>query len=223
VTGPTSVRVMAKRRRAPRSPHPERDLNPTAFSRILDELCCRTSARAAALVDAEGETVDYGGLLAPFDVRVLAAELQLLQQHLSRTAVLGSSFELVIRARKKSYLLQVLPEGYSLVLELPRRASRVSERALSVCIRRLCEEAGFEAPRRFAGGWREIEVQELPGGSRRPTGAVVNGVQASLIVLGRLAPLILTRERGFRVRLGTGQEGNLVREPLGRWYLEEDD
>jgi len=213
---------MASRRKGPRSPVYERDQNPTAFSKILDELCRRTSARGAALVDAEGETVDYGGILAPFDVRVLAAELRLLQQHLGEAAVLGSAYELVIRARKKSFLVQVLPDGYALVLELPRRASRVSERALSVCIRRLCAEAGFEPPRRFAGGWREIEVQELPGGSRRPTGAVVDGVQASLIVLGRLAPLIVTRERGFRVRLGTGQEGNLVREPLGRWYLEED-
>jgi len=214
---------MAKRRKGIRPSGPQRDQDPGPFSRILDELCRRTSARAAALVDAEGETVDYGGQLPPFDIRVLAAELRLLQQHLSQTAVLGSSFEMVVRARRKSFLLQVMPEGYALVLELPRCASSVSERALALAIHRLCAEAGFPPPRRFAGAWREIEVLELPGGSHRPTGALVGGVHASLIVLGRLPTPEVTSERGFRVRLGTGQEGNLVREPLGRWYLQEDD
>lgn len=214
---------MVKRKRRSRISEPKRDQGPSVFSSILDELCRRTSARAAALVDAEGETVDYGGRLAPFDVRVLAAELRLLQQHLGQTKVLASTLELVIRARKKSYFLQVLPEGYALVLELPRYATTVSERALSLAVRRLCAEAGFEPPSSFVGGYREIDVKELPGGSHRPTGAVVDGVHASLIVLGRLPRPALTSERGFRVRLGTGQEGNLIREPLGRWYLEEDD
>lgn len=214
---------MVKRKKGSRHSGPERDQDPSVFSSILDELCRRTSARAAALVDAEGETVDYGGRLAPFDVRVLAAELRLLQQHLGQTKVLHSTVELTIRARKKSYFLQMLPEGYALVLELPRYASTVSERALSLAVRRLCAEAGFEPPRRFSGGYREIVVQELPGGTHRPTGAVLDGVHASLIVLGRLPRSGQTSERGFRVRLGTGQEGNLIREPLGRWYLEEDD
>lgn len=214
---------MVNRRRDSRKPGPPRDQAPSVFSKILDELCWRTGARAAALVDAEGETVDYGGRLAPFDVRVLAAELRLIQQHLGETKVLGPTFELVVRARKKSFLLQVLPDGYALVLELPRCASAVSDRALALAVRRLCAEAGFEAPRRFTAGWREIEVEELPGGSHRPTGALVDGLQESLIVLGRLPRPVLGSERGFRVRLGTGQEGNLVREPLGRWYLEDDE
>jgi len=214
---------MPDRRKRPLKQKHERDQDPTPFSHALDELCRRTFARAAALVDPEGETVDYGGQLAPFDVRVLAAELRLLQQHLGRTRMLESVHEIAIVARRKSFLLNVLPEGYALVLELPRRASRVSERALAVAVRRLCAEAGFAPPHRFSACWREIEVQELPGGSHRPTGAVVDGVQASLIVLGRLARPSVASELGFRVRLGTGQEGNLVREPLGRWYLEEDD
>src|SRR5688572_9478949 len=148
---------MAKRRKGLRPTGPERDQDPSEFSRILDELCRRTSARAAALVDAEGETVDYGGKLAPFDVRVLAAELRLLLQHLAHTPKLGASFELVIRARRKSFVVHLLPDGYALVLELPRCASAVSERALALAIRRPCVAAGCEPPRRFAGGWREIE------------------------------------------------------------------
>ena len=214
---------MSIRRTRPRKQPEERDQDPGPFSNILDELCRRTGARAAAFVDAEGETVDYGGVLAPFDVRVLAAELRLLQQHVNRTEVLRTAHEIVIRARQKSFLLQVLPDGYALALELPRYASKVSERALSLGVHRLCAEAGFDPPSRFSGGWREIEVQELPGGSHRPTAAFVDGVQASLIVLGRLTRSAMASEMGFRVRLGTGQEGNLVREPLGRWYLEEDD
>lgn len=202
-----------------------RDQDPSPFSAVLDWLCQRTGAHGAAFVDAEGETVDYGGRLAPFDVRVLAAELRLVQQGLAQTKVLAHAHELVVRARKKSFLLQVLPEGYALVLELPRCASGVSKRALALGVRRLCAEAGFEPPERFRVSWREIDIKELPGGSHRPTAALMGGVEASLIVLGRLAApptSSLGSEKGFRVRLGTGQEGNLIREPLGHWYLEEE-
>ncbi len=41
-------------------------------------LCDDCGALAAALVDGEGETVDYAGLLSPYDIKVLAAEWRIV-------------------------------------------------------------------------------------------------------------------------------------------------
>ena len=199
----------------------KRDQDLTPFAALLHQLCQNTGAHAAALVDGEGETVDYGGTGAPFDIRILAAELRLLQQHMAGTVHLTETTELVIRARRKTFHLASLPEGYALVLELPRRATGASERALAVAVRGICEEAGFDVPDVEGARWRSIDVTEEEGASRRPAQIAGEGEPLSLVVLGRLAEQSTRREQGYRVRLSSGQEGNLVREPLGRWYIEE--
>ncbi len=200
-----------------------RDQEPSAFSQILDWLCQATGAHCAALVDSEGETVDYGGRGDPFDIRVLAAELRLLLERAREGRYLGACDEFIIRASRKSFLLKALPEGYALAVRLPRCAGDVSPRALSLAVDRLCGEAGFAAPPRGAGSWRSIEVEETASPSHRPMAVSIDGVRHDLLVLGRLAGEGVTRqEKGYRVRLGNGQEGNLVREALGRWYLEDE-
>jgi len=198
-----------------------RDQDVTPFSDILRDLCLATGARCAALVDAEGETVDYSGLGEPFDIRILAAEWRLVLQHLGDAAHLGSSVELIVRARKKSFLIEALPEGYALVLQLARRATGASPRALCEARRRLCAEAGFEEPAHPDGEWALVPVDEDRGNSRRPTAVDVEGAKHSLEVLGRVATETTQgSEHSYRVRLGTGEERTLVREPFGRWYLE---
>ncbi len=203
--------------------HYPREQDPTEFSKILDWLCLASGACCAALVDAEGETVDYGGRGDPFDIRVVAAELRLLQQRVSEAKHLSPSLQLVIRAKRKSFLLEALPEGYALALQLPRCATGISERALGLAVRRLCEEAGFPVPPTGVASWRSIDVEETPGRSHRPAAVSVGGQRQPLLVLGRLAGEETTsREAGYRVRLGSGQEGNLIREALGRWYIEDE-
>ncbi len=54
-----------------------RDQAVSAFSGALMRLCDAIAAHGAALVDAEGETVDYAGSLSPFEIRVAAAEWRL--------------------------------------------------------------------------------------------------------------------------------------------------
>lgn len=120
-----------------------RDQEETPFSSILMQLCARTGALCAALVDREGETVDYAGRGDPFDIRILAAEWRLVLQHAGEAGFSAPELEMVVRARKKSFLVQALPEGYALVMQLARRSTGISERALSLAKRRLCEEAGF--------------------------------------------------------------------------------
>jgi hypothetical protein len=55
-----------------------RDQSDSAFSAILGQLCDDCGALAAALVDGEGETVDYAGLLSPYEIKVAAAEWRIV-------------------------------------------------------------------------------------------------------------------------------------------------
>ncbi|MCH2107794.1 MAG: hypothetical protein MK135_00565 [Polyangiaceae bacterium] len=199
----------------------QRDQEASPFAEHLSELCRLSGAVAAALVDQEGETVDYAGRLLPFDVRVLAAEWRLVQQHMASAPVLSQCSEFTVRAVKKSFHLSSLAEGYSLVVELPKRATRLSERALSHAIRRISQEAGFHLPRRPNSHWEAVEVTEAATHSQRPEQMDWNGESVHLDVLGRLESKTLRdNEHGYRIRLGNGHEGTLVREPLARWYFE---
>ncbi len=198
-----------------------RDQEPTPFAAILEQLCADSGSHAAALVDAEGETVDYAGHGDPFEIRILAAELRLLLQNAGASERLGGASELTVRARRRSFLVVALADGYALAIELPRRASDISRRALGAALRAICAEAGFRFERP-ASTWLPVPVLEEPG-SIRPLSITVNGASEDLVVLGRLVGLSPTsREQGFRVRFGTGREGNLVREALGHWFIEEE-
>ncbi len=196
-----------------------RDQGETPFSIILTELCQAAGAKCAALVDREGETVDYGGRGDPFDIRVLAAEWRLVLQYLGEAKHLGDSREFSVRAQRKSFLVVPMPEGYALVVELCRRATGASDRAVSEAVRRLCDEAGFSTGE---PQWRSVQVTEERGHSRRPESVSVEGEGHVVTVLGRIASADRARERSFRVRFSSGEERTLVREPLGHWYLEEE-
>lgn len=179
-------------------------------------------AKCAALVDAEGETVDYGGQGDPFEIRILAAEWRLVLQYLKELKILGPSYEFVVRARHKSFLVEALPQGYAIVLELARRSTGVSDRALAQARKSLIAEAGFPEEEDPRGIWSHVEVEEEPGLSRRPKRLSARNEIQEVMVLGRIPAAELSREQSFRVRLSNGQECTLVREPLGRWYLEEE-
>ena len=85
---------------APSEPPPKsvfpRDTDPTPFTPILDALLGRLpGAVAAALVDREGETVDYSGRGDPFDMKVAAAHGRLLLNGIDELGVLGRARWLV--------------------------------------------------------------------------------------------------------------------------------
>jgi hypothetical protein len=214
-----------------RKPTPERDQGVTPFTSVLVELCRATGSPCSALVDREGETVDYAGRGDPFEIRILAAELRLLLQQVEQSPSLSSSMEILVRARRASFMVCSLPEGYALVVRLPRRSTGISDRSLAVAIRGLCSEAGFavpsarksELPQKAPGVWRPVLVDEDGPRSRRPCRLETEQGSAEVEIMGRIAAAERhRRERGFRVRLSNGEEGTLIREPLGRWFLEED-
>lgn len=194
-----------------------RDTDATAFTVILQSfLESVVGVMGAALVDGQGETVDYAGAGDPFDLRVAAAHLQILVQGISRFGALGEPTWLVIRGSQKSFAATSLPDGYALILVLrPRAAFAISMRALSVCLRALAVEAGWDAPLRPKRTWSPVSVTVDHRG--RP---VRIGDDIAVEVLGALMGLSV-RERGFRVRTAAGSELMLVREPRNRWYSDE--
>ena len=100
-----------------------RDQDATPFGAVLLRLCDSTGALAAALVDQEGETVDYAGTVEPFEIRVAAAEWRLVLRALGSSLVPGwaETNQIIVRARQRSFAVVALPEGYAIVLEVARR------------------------------------------------------------------------------------------------------
>jgi len=192
-------------------------MDASPFSVILTELIRRIDgAFACALVDREGETVDYAGTGDPFDVKVAAAHFRILLQQVEEYGVLGVPRSLLVRGRKRSILVRGLPDGYAVVLLLRKRAGfAASERAFLVCERALAAEAGWMRVEPQAAWYPVVVEVDLRG---RPKTVGDPGVAVE--VLGSVMGLP-RRERGFRVRLASGSELTLVREPGDRWYGDE--
>ncbi len=201
----------------------QRDQAISNFAATLGRLCEVLPALAAALVDGEGETVDYSGRLSPYETRVTAAEWQLVVDGLRNgNTLLAPVEELVVRAAQASHAAYAITEGYVLVLRLPKRAFGVSRRAVVEAIRELCTEAGLAVPDRYTGEhWYHTEVQEDEAG--RPTSVWLEQQWLPAMVIGRFShPDAVFGELGYRVMLDDGNELTLVRERLARWYREGD-
>jgi hypothetical protein len=201
----------------------DRDTEPTPFASILETLISRVpGAYAAALVDVEGETVDYAGVAAAFDIRIAAAHARILLAEVDRFGRLGAPRWIVVRGAAKSIVARVLPEGYALVLLLRKRAGfTASTRAFSACERDLAREAGWRIDARGRdedvhgrGQWYPVSVQADRLGRPRRVGKTAVRVMGALVGLP-------AREHGFRVRTTEGNEINVIREARNCWYADE--
>ncbi len=199
-----------------------RDTEATAFTGLLADLIARVpGARAAALVDGDGETVDYAGTLSPFDVKVAAAHLQLVLADVRRLRQLGLPRQLVVRGAKRSFLVRALPDAYALAILLARRAGFTpSSRAFAVFERELQREAGIGSASAQVPPWTPLLVEEDARARPARVASVAKSARHAVEVLGTVVGLG-RGERGFRVRLPSGFETTVVREPGGVWYAEE--
>jgi hypothetical protein len=200
--------------------HAVRDQAASAISAILMRLCESTSAVAVALVDGEGETVDYAGRLSPFDTRIAAAEWRLVLALLesSRIAAFRSTEELRIRTKQRTFVALALSDGYALILVLPRFMFSVSRRALIEASHELEHETNLTAPWRNAEHWIRVELRTAPP-NERPDVVWYEGGWRRITIVGRLQSRDLARrETGYLTRLPNGDDLLLVREPLGRWF-----
>jgi hypothetical protein len=203
-----------------------RDKPESAFAAILAALVARIpGARSAALVDFEGETVDYAGRGDPFEVRVAAAHWRIVLDDAATQPSMRRVQLVTVRAARRSYLVRTLPEGYGLVVVLARGAGFSGHlRALAVCARALGEEARWSWPE-GARPPRWFPVDIVVDLRRRPRALRAAGVLRPIEILGVMASrdssLPRPRERAWRVRFDTGVEAMLLREPGGAWYADE--
>jgi hypothetical protein len=203
----------------------DRDQDASPFSAILWRLCEGCAAHAAALVDKEGETVDYAGRISPYEIRVAAAELRLVLAF-TRTAALpgwNDVNDIRIRTGQRSYAVVGLGDGYAIVLELVRHSISLSRRALSQAMRELESEAGIQSVLQPGSTrWSRVRVRSSAGDTRRPEAIWLDGVWHAVTVLGRYrSDDLARRERGYLARLPNGAEFSLVREPLGYWFADD--
>jgi hypothetical protein len=206
----------------PRPAPPPRDQEASTFTVILERLVrSLPSAKGAAMVDAEGETVDYFGFLEPFDLKVAAAHWQIVLGELEEGAPnFASPKQITVRARGRGYVVRQLPEGYALVVVFhPHAAFSASERTLEEIETHLYAEVGWSLPQ-GATKWFRVDVETIPPDHSRPRRLKAAGGWQPVEVMGAMVGL-RGRERGFRVRLPSGLELLLVRECRGRWFADE--
>jgi len=183
------------------------------FAAILGEFLSRLpGAIAAALVDGEGETVDYVGKHDVFELKVVAAHFRIL---LGEAAALTSSAKptsLIVRGAKRTVLGLMAKEGYAVVVVLRRRAGfGRREIATHLMMKALAAEAGWTMEP--SPPWGAIEVHTDRRG--RPLEIVFGGGSRTPVeVLGTFGT------HGFRVRSDEGHEFCLVREPKNLWYAD---
>ena len=191
------------------------------FSTILAELLTRIpGARAAALVDNLGETVDYAGRLDAFAVRVAAAHLRIVLQEVGEHGEFGRPTSIAVRTTRATLAVHALPDGYALALLLSYRARLTGHaRPLSAVTRLLADEVGWTTGFGTGTQWHAVDVvSDLAG---HPTGLRVGGEAQPLDALGRYESGLGWRQRGWRVRFSSGVEAMLVREAGGHWYADE--
>jgi hypothetical protein len=211
----------ARPRRGDRPSSLPRDTDTTVFTTLLSDLIGRIpGARAAALVDRDGESIDYAGVLSPFDVKVAAAQWQVVLAQLAKVEPLREARQVVVRGATKSYLLRSLADAYAVVLILSRGGGfSPTTRAFSAFERALYAEAGIGS-RQGGRAWTPVVVdfdaRQRPSQVATAIGAPPQTVEVLGAVMG-----LGRGERGFRVRLASGVETTLVREPNGVCYADE--
>lgn len=206
------------------TPASQRDQDASAFAVILAELVRRVpGAFAAVLVDVDGECVDYAIRPArppynvePFDVKVAGAHWAIVLDGMP--PALGALHTIVSRGERRSFIVRTLPDGYAVVVMLRKRGGFASfDRALDSCERALAIEAAWTLPK-GRGVWISVDVET--DARFRPVWLSTGELSCPVEVLGTLTQMS-RKERGWRVRLPSGSELNLVREARNRWYADE--
>jgi hypothetical protein len=202
-----------------RPPRAAREQAASGFAGILVELLRRVpGAVAAAIVDGEGETVDYAGRIDAFKVRVAAAHLQLV---LAQACSPGSPVRprwIWVRAARSALWVYALPQGYAVAMLLSYRARPdLHSRALSVMEAQMVRESGWALAQAIR--WYPVHVD--CDGAGRPARVTYESGVHGLELIGRFEEGLGWRERGWRVRFASGVEAMLVRQRRGHWYADE--
>jgi hypothetical protein len=129
-----------------------------------------------------------------------------------------------VRAKRRTFVIEAMPDGYAIALCLPQHGFNISRRALAQATRELAHEAGITLPEtRAQVHWARVKVR-TPAGSRlhrRPDAIWQQAAWRPITILGRYQARDLSHsELGYLARLASGAEVFLVREPLGVWFID---
>lgn len=212
------------------SPRFEREEAETGFTTILRRhLEATPGAIAMAIVDAEGEAVDYAGdTIDPFDIKVAAATFRIILVELETGPYArrgGAPKRLWVKGAHRGYMLDALPDGYALLAILESDAALGhASRTLDSTLRAIYREAGWAAPPELAR-WTPVEIEQGPDGRPRSVRAQQGWVH--VVVIGKVAAGLSPGEIGFRVELpdiartgGSAHEATLVRGIDDVWYAD---
>ena len=165
--------------RRPRAP---RDQAESPFNIILQDLLdVLPFARAAAVFDFEGETVDYAGTLDPYELRVIAATFQIFLTDLREVPLARGLSGVIVNLTTASFQIRVLDPSYSLIIVLRTLATHcVSDRLIREISHRLSVEAGLE---HAAPAWHRVEV--LTTAKQRPVAIRAPGAATPWVTTDR--------------------------------------
>jgi hypothetical protein len=199
-----------------------REESETGFTAILSRHVAATpGAIGAALVDGEGEAVDYAGdSIDPFEIKIAAAHWRIVLGDIDKGKhgeLFGSTRRLFVHTDQRAFVLDVLPDGYALLSILEAKASfGHADRALDATLRDLYREAGWNAP---PGAFRWVPLDVELDARGRPIRVRVRKQWASVESMGRIIAGLQPGELGFRVSVPAAElELTLVRGRDERWY-----
>jgi len=197
-----------------------RDQPESAFAHILSAFVMGVpGARAAALVDSDGETIDYAGRIDPFALRLAAAQWRIVFDQAAAGTSVGQVAFVAVCTEQASYLVHALREGHALVVVLANNVDPNWRRPLQVCARALAEEAGWSA-NGTNDPERTFPLAIVSDGEKRPAAIRVAGVARPLEIIGTVVGGNDRGEAAWRVRFDTGMEATLVRESSGGWHAD---
>jgi predicted regulator of Ras-like GTPase activity (Roadblock/LC7/MglB family) len=202
-------------------PEAPRDQAESGFTRILRRVfSAEPDIRALIFVDRDGECVDYCSALAPYDVKVVGAHMQVvvagMRESLERLMT-GALLELHVYGEHRDFIARRLDDEYLLVAVV--RGGMTDEtvlRAVEETVVRLRHEANLAAPwwDAAADAQMEVKVRTAVGWEFAPTAVEYLGHETPILdVLGRW------QEEGgapggelicFRVRVAEGECGELT-------------
>lgn len=201
-----------------------RDADETAFTSILRAHVDATpGALGAALVDSEGEAVDYAGdTIDPFDLKIAAAHWRIVLSDIDRGKLAeqgGQTMRLVVLTERRGFVLTALPDGYALLSILRANAALGhADRALDATLRALYREACWDAPP-DAFRWHAIEVEIDP--RARPFRIRIRHQWTPVVPMGRVIAGLQPGEVGWRVDVPAAEcETTLVLGRDDRWYAD---
>jgi hypothetical protein len=180
-------------------------------------------ALGAALVDGQGEAVDYAGdTMDPFDLKVAAAHFRIVLNDIDggRLAVEGGmTARLLVLTEKRGFVLTALPEGYALLSILRANAALGhADRSIDVTLRGLYREAGWDSPP-GAFRWHPIDVEIDP--RARPHRIRVRHQWTAVQPIGRMTGGLQPGEVGWRVDVPAAEcEITLVLGRDDKWYAD---